>query len=44
MCLVWEETFAEAIELGANSSLSDLDSLFERFPGLIGRARRRLCV
>ena len=43
MCLVWEETFAEAIELGANSSLSDLDSLFERSTRLIVRSQRRLC-
>ena len=44
MSLVWEETFAEAIQRDANGRHSDLDSLFERFPGLIGRARRRLCV
>ena len=30
MGLVREETFAEVIELGANGSLSDLGSLFER--------------
>ncbi|MHC2535135.1 hypothetical protein ACVJMY_004704 [Bradyrhizobium diazoefficiens] len=42
MCLVWEETFAEAIELGANGSLPDLDSLFERSIRLIVGTLRRL--
>jgi hypothetical protein len=42
MCLVWEETFAEAIELGADGSLSDLDSLFELSIRWIARAQRRL--
>ncbi|WP_270170320.1 hypothetical protein [Bradyrhizobium xenonodulans] len=44
MGLVREETFAEAIELGANGSLSDLDSMFERSIRLIARAQRRLCL
>ncbi|SFH83817.1 hypothetical protein SAMN05216525_102202 [Bradyrhizobium sp. Gha] len=43
MSLVWEETFAEAIQQDANARLSDFDS-FERFPRLMGRARRRLCL
>jgi hypothetical protein len=42
MCLVWEETFIEAIELGGDGSLSDLDSLFERCARLIVRTQRRL--
>jgi hypothetical protein len=42
MCLVWEETSAEAIELGANGNLSDLDSWFERSIRLIAPAQRRL--
>jgi len=42
MSLVREETFAEAIELGAYGSFSDLDSLFERSIRLIARAQRRL--
>ncbi|MEH2487440.1 hypothetical protein V1280_003379 [Bradyrhizobium sp. AZCC 2230] len=44
MGLVREETFAEAIELGVNGSLSDLDSLFERSTRPIARAQRRLCL
>jgi hypothetical protein len=44
MGLVWEEIFAEAIELGANGSLSGLDSLFERSIRLIARAQRRACL
>ena len=44
MDLVREETFAEAIEPGANGSLPDLDSLFERPIRLIAPAQRRLCL
>ena len=44
MGLVREETFAEAIELGANGSLSGLDSLFERSIRLTVRVQRRLCL
>lgn len=40
MGLVWEETFAEAI--GANGSLSDLRSSFERSIRPLARAQRRL--
>jgi len=39
MGLVREETFAESIELGANGSLSDLGSLFERSIRLIASAQ-----
>ena len=36
------DEIADAIELGANGSLSDLDSLFERSIRLIARAQRCL--
>ncbi|WP_257787543.1 hypothetical protein [Bradyrhizobium japonicum] len=44
MGLVREETFADAIELSAYGSLSDLDSLFERSIRLIAHAQRSLCL
>jgi hypothetical protein len=44
MGLVREETFAEAIEPGANGRLADLDSLCERSIRLIARVQRRLCL